>query len=344
MIKSHSTIVLSLILCLFFVVSLYACKKSENSKEISEIFAMDTVITLTAYGDNSKAAIDAGKKEIKRLEKLFSVTDEESEIWKINHNPNTWIQISDEVRELITKSIDISQITQGKFDITLHNVITLWGFTTSTYSVPPKTDIEKALSTTGYENIEFDKGGRIKIPSTLKLDLGGVAKGYICDKVAKEMEKAGIEHGIISLGGNVKTIGKSPENKTWDIAIMHPDKKSYLGAVKCLDVSAVTSGAYQRNFTKNGKTYHHIIDPDTGYPSDSDVVSITIFGKDGTLCDGLSTALFIGGSEYCKNLYKSKQNFDFIILTKNDNLIISSGLKDNFTLDSSHSNLKIEYI
>ena len=157
------------------------------------------------------------------------------------------------------------------------------------------------------------------------------------------MKTAGVEYGIISLGGNIRTVGTKPSGENFKIGIKHPDSDEYFAIIDTGDCSVITSGAYQRNFTREGKTYHHIIDPETGYPADSDIQSVTIIGEDGALCDALSTAIFIGGSDYAAKLYKQSIFFDYAILTKDNKVIASQGLQERLSIADGFEHLDITY-
>ena len=337
--KLTTTISLILISLLW---SLCGCN-SNTPKAQAEIFALDTVIEITAYGEKAQEAITAAKSEIYALEKLFSVTDTDSDIYRINSAQGNSVKVSNEVYTLIENSLEYNTLTEGNFDITLYNVTKLWGFTTDNKRVPDNQEITEALKSTGSDKVTFHDNNVISVSEGTALDLGAVAKGYIGDRVAQVLKNSGAEYGIISLGGNIRTFGVKPNNEKWRTGIRHPDRNDYFVIVNTDEVSVITSGAYQRNFTVDGKTYHHIIDPKTGYPSDSDAQSVSIIGTDGALCDALSTAVFIGGTEYADTLYNEHKNFEYIILGTDNTIYASQGLKDSIELSESYMDMKIIY-
>ena len=321
---------------------LTACSPVDKSHS-AQIFALDTVIDISAYGSECEQAVADAKAEIHRLEKLLSVTDESSDISAINTAGNQGATADEETCALIKSALKYSEQTDGAFDITIYNTLKLWGFTTGEYRVPEESEIKSTLTTTGSTNVGTENNNLVTLKNSAQIDLGGIAKGYIADKAAQAMEKYDISYGIISLGGNVRTVGAKPEGEDFTVGIRHPENNSYFAILNVSDVSVITSGGYQRNFTEGGKTYHHIIDPETGYPSNSDAVSVTIVGKDGAMCDAFSTAVFIGGSEYAKELFDKSGEFEYAVLTTDNRLIVSEGLKGAVELTPDAKDITIEY-
>ena len=337
--KKLLSIILSSILTLMLLCS---CTHKEEMRHTTQIFALDTVIDVTAYGKNALQGIDAASKEIYRLERLFSVTMENSDIYRLNNANGAKVIVNDEVYQVLEKAKYASKVSYGKFDATIHPVMKLWGFTEKEYRVPADEEIFNTLELVGYENIILSGNNTVSLLNGAQLDLGGIAKGYIGDKAAQAMKAAGAEYGLISLGGNIRTVGEKTSGEKWSIGIKHPDSNSYFATVSTEESSIITSGAYQRNFTFEGITYHHIIDPETGKPSCSDAVSVTVIGEDGAMCDALSTAIFAGGSEFAETLGNNNE-FEYIILTKDNKIYISQGLKNNFSLQEDFNNLEIIY-
>lgn len=331
------------IILLYILIILCGCSAKNTTPYTSQIFALDTVIDITAYGDSAKEAVAEATKEVYRLETLLSVTNENSEIYKLNELDGKEITLSEETWSFLKYAKDISEMTQGKFDITIYPVLKLWGFTKNDYRVPTDTEIAKILPTVGIDNLVLSDNNTATLLNNTQVDLGGIAKGYIADKAAQAMKHAGCTSGLISLGGNIRAIGQKPSAEAWSIGIRHPESNSYFATISTEECSVITSGAYQRNFTENGITYHHIIDPKTGKPSDSDAVSVTIIGEDGVMCDALSTAIFIGGSEYAKNLRETTPDFEYIILTKEDKVIASKTLEGKLSISENYSDIEITF-
>lgn len=337
--KNKLILILMLCLCAF---CLFGCRDTDN-KATAQIFALDTVIDITAFGESAEEAVDAVKSEIYRLEGLLSVTDTDSDLYRINASQGNAVQVSSEAYELIQKALSLCNETEGNFDITLYNVIRLWGFTTGEYRVPAEDEIKTELASTGSDKITLQDGNYIAVSEGTALDLGGIAKGYIADRAAEVLLESGAQYGIISLGGNIRTVGEKPTGDLWKVGVRHPEDSGYFITVSTEEGSVITSGAYQRNFTQDGITYHHIIDPATGKPSGSDALSVTIIGSDGSMCDALSTAVFIGGTEYANRLYQTNGSFEYIILSDDSSVYASKGLEGRLELSENYKDLKIIY-
>lgn len=305
---------------------------SDSEKYSTDIFAMDTYMSLTAYGVNAENAVLEAVHEIQRLDDMFSVGNTTSDVTKLNMSGKE--NVSDETVYLINKSLEISKKTDGAFDITIYPVMELWSFTTQNYKVPTQNELDDVLQKVDYNNIEVDKN-TISLKNNAQIDFGGIAKGYTSTKVIELMKQNGIENAIINLGGNVQTLGYKLDGSQWKVAIQSPDNDgTYIGILKTNDKAVITSGGYERYFEENGKKYHHIIDSKTGYPSDSDLTSVTIICSDGTTADALSTSLFVMGKGKSESFYKNTDiEFDMILVDIDKNVYISEGIQDLFTSD-----------
>lgn len=301
-----------------------------------ELFAMDTYMTLTAYGDKSSQALDAAENEIKRLDKLLSTGDDGSEISRINSSGIG--VVSEDTAALLGYSKRIYEETDGAFDITIYPLMKLWGFTEEKQSVPDSESISAALADTGFDKISYS-GGKLTLGHGQGIDFGGIAKGYTSDRIMKIFSEYGIESGVVSLGGNVQCCGRKQDGSLWRCGITdpdHPEDSTQLaGVLSVSDKAVITSGGYERFFTENGKTYHHIMDPATGYPSESDLVSVSIVSSDATLADGLSTACFVMGREKAAQYWREhSREFDMILIDKDKKIYITSGLEGSFESSS----------
>ena len=310
--------------------------KNSNAEYTSEVFAMDTYMTLTAYGENAKEAVEAGIAEIQRLDALLSTGDANSEVAQINQNGGG--TLSEDTDYLVKRALAIYQSTQGAFDISIYPVMQLWGFTTGDFAVPSKEDLaaKLALVNAGRISLTEDNGvSSITLPEGMEIDLGGIAKGYTSGRVMEVMKRYGIESAVINLGGNAHVLGSKPDGSAWKVGIQDPnDTNGYLGGVSVRDKAIITSGGYERYFEKDGVTYHHIIDPSTGYPAENGLISVTIVSADGTLADGLSTSLFVMGKDKAVDYWRTySDEFDMILLTDDEQLYVSEGIKDSFTSD-----------
>ena len=307
--------------------------------ESRNLFSMDTVMTMTAYGDNAASALTQAEQKIKQLNGLFSVTDENSEIYRINESEQP-INVSADTKNAVIRALQANELTGGAFDITLRPVSKLWGFTSSSAHVPEKEQITAALKKTGKDLISISEN---QISCGGELDLGGIAKGYAAACGREIFASNGIEHAVVSLGGNVMLCGTKPDGQPWNVGIIHPSEQDMLlGTLKASDTAVVTSGMYERNFEQDGKIYHHIIDPETGYPADSGIISATVITKDDTLADALSTALFVMGPQRAYELWQKQDGFEMILVT-DSTVMVTEGIFSDFELeDNSFTLEKIE--
>lgn len=328
------------LLFLLCIAMLTACQNSDENKKVSkDIFAMDTYMTVTAYGKNAENSVNKAVDEINRLETVLSAEKQESDIYKLNETGSG--TLSTDTKNIVSKALEINKTTNGAFDISIYPLMVKWGFTTQKYNVPSKNEISKLLKDVDSSKIIFDeKSGNIKLKENMKIDLGGIAKGYTSNRVMQIFKECGVKSGLVSLGGNVQALGTKTDGTAWQIAIENPDKSSdYIGVVSVKDKAVITSGGYERYFEKNGKTYHHILDPETGYPAESGLKSVTIVSDDGTLADALSTSLFVMGKEKALDYWREHKNeFDTVLVEDNGDITITGGLekifKSNFKFDT----------
>lgn len=308
---------------------------NDDGSVSQDVYAMDTVMNIKAYGDQAMDAVKAATAEIHRLDNLLSTGKSTSEVAKINANGGG--TLSEDTEYLVNRSLELNKETDGAFDIAIYPVMQLWGFPTKKYRVPKKSEIEETLKPTNASDIQFDSANH-KISFAKKgmeIDLGGIAKGYTSARIMDIFKQYNVTSGLVSLGGNVQVYKKKTDGSDWRVAVEDPDDNSaYLGILTTSDRAVITSGGYERYFEKNGKTYHHIIDPKTGYPADSGIHSSTIVSADGTLADGLSTSLFIMGLDKAEKFWKNHSDeFDFILETDDGKLYVTSGISGQFKSD-----------
>ena len=300
-----------------------------------EIFAMDTYMTVTAYGDNAQKGVTDAVAEIQRLDNLVSIGKEDSEISKLNKSG--YAARSDDTAVVVAKALDLYKSTGGAFDITVLPLMELWGFTTQEYYVPTEDEIQSTLQRVGADKLTWDESTKtLTLGDKQEIDLGGIAKGFTSSRIMEIFKKDGVTCGMVSLGGNVHLLGTKQDGSAWRVGIQDPNNTDdMLGVLEANDCAVITSGAYERNFEKDGVTYHHIIDPATGKPSNSGLTSVTIVSKDGTLADGLSTSLFVMGKDKAIAYWKQHADeFDTILVDKDRNVYITEGIAGNFSPDS----------
>lgn len=311
----------------------------ETPSASQDIFAMDTYMTVTAYGEKCTEAVQAAVDEINRLDDLWSVGNSESEISILNENGS--IILSDETYTVVKEALELYDSTGGLFDITVYPLMVEWGFTTEDYKVPTDEKIKELLKLTGIDKINLDdETHQITLATGTQIDLGGIAKGYTSAKIMDIFSEYGIVSGLVSLGGNVQLYGTKVDGSDWRVGVENPDNtikalstSDYIGVVQISDKALITSGGYQRYFIdENGEKHHHIIDPRTGSPSNSGLISVTIVSDDGLLADGLSTSLFIMGKDDAISYWhENSDQFDFILVDSEGKIYVSKGIENNFS-------------
>lgn len=316
----------------------------QNQKCQKQLFAMDTYMEFTAYGKNSEKAVDAAIEEVQKLDAMLSAENSKSEVYALNEQGN--LQATDDLAELILREKEIYQETDGLFDDTIYPVMKLWGFPTGNYHVPTAAEVQKKLALVDGNKVEIqtrdsDEKGRdskekakfVTLGADQQIDFGGIAKGYTGQKLAELFQEYGVSSALVSLGGNIQAIGTKPDGSSWKVGIRDPKggQQDYIGVLSVENQAVVTSGGYERYFEEDGKTYIHIINPRTGYPADGDLLSVTIVSRDGTLADGMSTALYIMGYEKaCQFWRQRREEFNVILVTDDGKIHISENLKENF--------------
>ena len=302
-----------------------------SKKEVSQTaFLLDTVSTITIYDYSSDESANDIINECFSLctdyENKLSRTINTSEISAINSAKGSKTQVSEQTAELIKKAIKYSELSNGKFDITIAPVSSLWDFKSESPAPPNDSQIKEALSHVNYKNISVEGNTVELLDESAAIDLGGIAKGYIGDKAKEFLIEKGVTKALINLGGNILVI--CPENDSLKIGIQDPNGQegALSGAISTNGNSLVTSGIYQRCFEYNGKLYHHILDTSTGYPVDNNLASVTIIGPESADCDALSTTVFCLGAEEGLKLVNSLDGYEAVIITKDNETLFSDGI------------------
>lgn len=314
----------------------------KNSDELYNqgVFAMDTYMSLSAYGSKGEEAVKSAIEEIERLDGIWSVGKKDSEVAKINRDGKG--KISEDTISVVKKALELSESTEHAFSITVYPLMELWGFTSGEYQVPTTKDIHEKLSLVDDTKVVLEKeSGKLTLGSGQQMDLGGIAKGFTSARIIEIWKKMGISSGMVSLGGNVQVLGSKPDGSDWKIGVQKPGDKegNMLGVLSVKDCAVITSGGYERYFEEAGKTYHHILDTRTGAPSESGLTSVTIVSKDGTLADGLSTSLFVMGREKAIAYWKEhREEFETILVEEDGTIYVTEGLQDSF---ETEENIKV---
>ena len=304
-------------------------------------FAMDTVMDFTIYGESG--LIDQSESLITSLESLVSVTDADSELYAINQTGSG--MLTEEASSLMEQALEICRRTDGALDLSIYPIVRAWGFTTGSYQVPDEAEIQALLPLVDYRKIQYDAAtGTVTLPEGMEIDLGSVAKGYAGQLAAQMLREHGVQSALLNLGGNVQTVGTKPDGSPWQIGIKDPQGEDAMMVLSVEDQAVVTSGGYERYFEQDGQTYWHIMDPSTGHPADSGLISVTIVGDEGVVCDGLSTALFVMGLEKAADLWAQSCDFEAVFVTASGEVYITEGLRDRFALTEQYADTPVSVI
>lgn len=353
------------LLIIALIIPQSACKSNgqnaASNQGISKTgFFLDTVCSITIYGlaDQDGKLADMTDEELEKecyliitdafklcseYENMLSKTIETSDIARINNAEGKAVTVSDETIEVLKKGLEFGRLSGGAFDITIGKATDLWNFHDNAETgheggiVPSEEALKEAIRHVNYENIKIEGNGVSLTDPETEINLGGIAKGYIADKAAEYLEERGVVSAIVDLGGNIVAIGgktsqiaASGDTQETDFKIGIKDPLSSSGGllelIPCKNKTVVTSGTYERYFEKDGVKYHHILDVNTGYPVDTDVLSVTIIADRGKSadCDGLSTTCLALGMEKGMELVKSLEGFEAVFVDKDGNVEISS--------------------
>lgn len=308
---------------LFLFGFLIAKNETNNLETITQTkILMGTVVEIQVKDkDEVKAhrAISSAFDEIKRIDNLFSSYNSESIVWEINHSfehPS----LSEELVSLLVFSDSIWRLSNGSFDVSLGNLIELWGFSNQKPSVPNKKKIIESLASSGWKNVQLKNDNSISLVNKTNLDFGAVAKGYAVDRAIDLIKISGVSAALVNAGGEVKGFGND-----WIVGIQHPrNKNEMLGKLKLNDMSVATSGDYEQFFEVNGKRYHHILNPKTGMPA-NECQSVTVVCKENKLADALATAVFVMGIEDGLKLVNTLDNVEAMIIASDGKIKTSKG-------------------
>ncbi|ADL68256.1 FAD:protein FMN transferase [Thermoanaerobacterium thermosaccharolyticum] len=338
--------IIAILMVVFISLSLTACGNN-NQQYTRTDFMMDTVMQVTAYGKNAKKAVDESMEKLKEIDNRMSSQKSGSDVEKINKNAGKkYVKVNSDTFYVIKTALKYGKISGGNFDITIAPLANLWGIGTNHARVPSESQIKEAMKYINYRDVLLNaKDYEVKLKKQgMAIDLGGIAKGYAADEIENIMKKNGIKHALINLGGSsVYMYGSKPDGSNWNIGIQDPfgDKGKYFAIVSGKDMLIDTSGNYERYFIQNGKRYHHILNPFTGYPAESGVVSTTIVSTNikSIDADALSTITFILGVEKGMKLIESMPGVDAIFVTPDYKVYATSGLKGKLKITDSRFKL-----
>ncbi|MCR5774188.1 MAG: FAD:protein FMN transferase [Lachnospiraceae bacterium] len=300
---------------LISVLLLCSCSTGKENEASGTGVYFDTVIDIKIYDERAEELLSDCFKLCGDMERILSAHDENSELYRLNHRKGQSVEVSGDLASCIKAGLYCGEISDGAFDITILPVSGLWDFGSETHRVPGDDEIKEALKKVGYGRVHCE-GNIVTFddPET-QIDLGGIAKGYISSKLKEYLKSEGCTSAMINLGGNVSTVGSRPDGSAWVVGIQEPFKErgTVYETVEVKDRCVVSSGTYERHFAVDGKEYHHILDPSTGYPADTSLEQATVVGEDDVLCDALSTICVLLGKEKAGEMIK-EQGIDVDVL------------------------------
>jgi thiamine biosynthesis lipoprotein len=316
------------------LIVIFVTGKYEKHEIVKSSYALGTLINLRACGNKAQKAMDKAFERLNNIDDKMSAFKEYSEISKINTKAGiTTETVSKDTYFLVKKAIEYSNILEGTFDPTIRPLVKLWNIGTKEEAIPEKSQIEETLKLVNYNDVILDKSNHSIMLKHKKqaLDVGGIAKGFAADEVRNIFYKHKIKSALIDLGGNIFALGSKEDGTPWKVGIQNPfePRGEYIGILSVKNKSVVTSGNYERYFMKDGKRFHHIIDPKTGYPSQSKIISATIISDNSIDGDGLSTGIYIIGIDKALEIIEAIDGIDAIFITEDKKVYTTSGIDKN---------------
>ena len=319
---------MSLGLIVFFIIGFFAAEKltKENTPTIRSKFLLGTIVEIQIRDSDSAkadAVISHAFNEIQRIDKLLSIYDSESPVCKINNSGDSMINVDEEVFGLMQRCDSFWRLSSDAFDISIGSVISTWGFDKGNPAIPSHKEITKALEHSGWEKVGFPDKNKIKKRNGMKFNFGAVAAGYAADKAIEVIARSGITDALVNTGGELRGIGDD-----WTIGIQHPRISGQLLEKLQLHGKAVaTSGDYELYFEKNGRRYHHIINPKDGFPA-PECQSVTVIAENSLTADALATGIFVLGPAKGLELVENLENIEAYIVDSSGQILQSSGFKN----------------
>jgi len=320
-----------LVLVFLAIVAFGGCSGGPE-RDSATVFAMDTVMVVTVYGDEAEEAVRQATEELHRLDRLFAVTRVESDIARINAANGDTVIVSEETAEILRLALRIWEETNGQFSPGLYALQRAWGFTVGENRVPGEEEIRNLLGYVNVGDIRLE-GLAVTVPAGMELDLGAIAKGYAGDRLAEIVRGLGVESALFFLGGDVLALGERPGGGPWRVALQDPlgSPGGHLGVLEVSDAAVNTSGSYERQFVaEDGQVVHHILDPLTGRPAESGLISVTTVTAEGARGDALATALFVMGLEAGIAFVERTADLEAVFVTADGRIYVTEGLRGAF--------------
>lgn len=309
---------------ILFLPALAGCSAAFRQEPYSQTgFYFDTVITVTVYDHGSKELLAQCMELAAHYENLLSPYIEGSDIWNVNHNNGSFVTVEDDTLSLLKTALSYAELSDGLVDPAIGSLSRLWNFGPDNQQfVPGKEQISEALAHVDYQALEI-KGSQVMITSPgVQIDLGFIAKGFIGDRMKEFLSSKGVGSALINLGGNVVILGSKPDNSPFRIGIQKPFAPAGTCALTLdlSNISAVSSGNYERYFEKDGTLYHHILSAETGYPVESGLTQVTVLSPSSVDGDALSTLCYILGYEKAVQLLKNYPDIQAVFITEDGDI------------------------
>lgn len=334
------------LLCTAILIGITGCGKNATETSIS---ALNTVIKISAYGSNAKKGISDASDIINALNTQLDTSNPSSSISRVNDAEGKEIVVPGPFIDMYNSARTAYTMTDGEFDITVFPFVEAWGFNSGNYHVPAKEDLEALRETVNFEGIATnyysDSGSYTMIlPKDTKITFDGVSRGCATDSAIKQLKADGVENAIVSMPGTVQTMGSKPDGTPWTIAVGDPDSlEDYLGSLQLGEAAMSTTRSIDNAFTyEDGTNYSHILSPTTGEQAYTNLKEVCVISDDALLADCLATGLYVMGKNSAIRCWRANRNFDMIIVTEDNEIMITSGLTEQFTL--SNSDYKLSYI
>ena len=329
------------LLALGCALSLSACGQVEAVE--NQLFAMNSSVSLKAYGKNAEAGLKAAASVISSIDSALDPEREGSTLYNINHSGGEGVVVTGQVAEMCQTAMEVYTATQGALDLSVYPLVKAWGFVDGRYTVPSEAEVESLLQKVGFSSVSISAMAGtasylLTMPAGMELTFASVARGCAAMYAVRALRQAGVESGIVSFGGTVLTLGTKPDGSDWIVALQDPvNTGNYLALLDVgEDTAVVTSGGYLRYFVDgDGNRWTHIIDPSDGFPVENGLLSATVICENGTYADALSTALCVMGEDDAKKFYKNNSGFEIILITDDQRIVVSEGVRDSFTLSNN---------
>ena len=339
--------ILTLLLCLSMALTLGAC--SDEGRHVTKrTTTLGGLVDITAYGKNAEDGIRDAQAALASVDSMVDSFNENSRVYAVNHSGGQPVVVTAQVASMIETARTVSEQTDGALDLTVYPLMDAWGFLSGNYTVPEEDTIAEVLTHIGMSRINLTADQEsgdymLQLPADTQITLDCVARGAATNAAINVLRTKGIKSAVISMGGNVQTLGVKPDGSKWNIAIMDPnDRNAYIGYLTLGETAVVTSAPTELSFTQRGALYHHIMNPETGMPASTAIRSMTIVCSDAQMADCLSTAMFVLGERKALQYWRDHHGFEMLMITQDGRIVCTNGLYGTFT--QTGGDYKVSYL